>query len=358
MDKDPSKSDISKAKLTDFPFYEPNKPPQYWKYHSEVSYLDELEKIWGKRWGAQGIGRIREVVVTRPDDIENDPIFSQDDAYFFSRSGPAPSIKLMQKQHDNVVSFLEREGIKVHYMKYPKGARSAYGPMQHSISAAACFVINGGAIIPREGAPYWRGRGRYVAEFLMSIGCPILYTIHGKGVCEIGAFTRMADDFLIGMLSTDCNQEGLEQVKPILERSGYKEILVARSPGSLNYSHPDATGWRHSDIWIAPVDVDLALVYPPYCDYETIRRLKELGYKLIEVPEEEHLRCLPCNAVTLAPRRMMMNKGAPKTLKALEKEGVEVMEIPFDEIMKYQYGGGLRCKIGTLIRDPGPKLFK
>ena len=33
------------SKLTDFPFYEPNKPPQYYKYHSEVSYLDELEAV-------------------------------------------------------------------------------------------------------------------------------------------------------------------------------------------------------------------------------------------------------------------------------------------------------------------------
>ena len=33
---------------------------------SKVSYLDELELIWGKRWGAQGIGRLREVAMVRP----------------------------------------------------------------------------------------------------------------------------------------------------------------------------------------------------------------------------------------------------------------------------------------------------
>jgi hypothetical protein len=43
--------------LRSFPFYEEGKVPQYQKYHAKVSNLDELELIWGKRWGAQGIGR-------------------------------------------------------------------------------------------------------------------------------------------------------------------------------------------------------------------------------------------------------------------------------------------------------------
>ena len=90
--------------------------------------------------------------------------------------------------------------------------KSAYGPMKRSISAAAGFVINGGAIIPREATPYWRGRSRYVAQFLMQLGCPILYTVHGHGVCEIGASVRMSDDFIVLMLSTDCNRDGAEQV--------------------------------------------------------------------------------------------------------------------------------------------------
>ena len=37
-----------------FPFYEEGKVPQYQRYHAEVSYLDELPLIWGKRWGAKG----------------------------------------------------------------------------------------------------------------------------------------------------------------------------------------------------------------------------------------------------------------------------------------------------------------
>ena len=41
------------------------------------------------------------------------------------------------------------------------------------------------------------------------------------------------------------------------------------------------------------------------------------------------------NALTFGPRRVMMIKGAHKTVKALKEEKVDVMEVPCDEVMKY-----------------------
>ena len=64
--------------LRDFPFYEEGKVPQYHKYHSKVSYLDELELIWGKRWGAQGIGRLREVAMVRPTETEVRKLYEEE----------------------------------------------------------------------------------------------------------------------------------------------------------------------------------------------------------------------------------------------------------------------------------------
>lgn len=343
------------TKLTDYPFYEPNKPPQYFNYHGAVSFVDEVEKITGKRWGAQGVGKLREVVVVKPTAVEVDPLYDQD-PHFFLFDGKKPDLEVMQKQHEGMVSVYKDLGIKVHYMEYPGGARSAYGILKRSISAAVCCVINGGALISREATPYWRGRSLHASRFLAGLGCPILHTIIGKGVCEIGAFRRMTDDFIVGMLSTDCNQDGLEQVRPILEKSGYKKILIARTPGVLNYFYNDIIGWIHADMWIAPIDARLALIYPPWCDFETIRELLALGYKLIEVPKEEQLKAFACNALALEPRRLLMAEGAPQTVKALKKEGVDVIQIPYDEVMKY--GGGISCTTGRLIRDPGPKLFE
>jgi N-dimethylarginine dimethylaminohydrolase len=340
--------------LANFPYYEQGKVPQYHRYHAEVSYMDELALIWGKRWGAQGIGRLREVAMVPPTETEVKKIYERDSA-FFVFDGTTPDLALMQEQHAGLAALYRSLGITVHYQTWAEDPpRSAYGPLKRSISAAAGFVINGGAIIPRESAPYWRGRSRYVATFLMSLGCPILYTVHGRGVCEIGASTRMSDDFIVLMLSTDCNRDGAAQVVPVLERSGYREVWLARSPGPLYHFHPDVPGWMHADMWILPLDARLALIYPPWCDYETIRRLHEIGYELIEVPPEE-IACYPTNAITVEPRRVIMHAGAARTRRLLEAHEVEVIPIDYGEVHKY--GGGIRCNTMQLIRDAGPMTF-
>ncbi len=338
----------------DFPFYKEGAVPQYHRYHAEVSYLDELERIWGKRWGAQGIGRLREVAMVKPTESEVLQLYEQDSA-FFVFNGIAPKLDLMRAQHHGLAKLYESLGIKVHELRWADDPpRSAYGPMKRGVSAAAGFVINGGAIIPREATPYWRGRSRYVAKALMELGCPILYTVHGKGVCEIGASVRMSDDFIVLMLSTDCNREGAEQVIPVLQRSGYKRVLLSASPGPLYDYHEEVPGWMHADMWIMPLDARLALIYPPWCDYQTIRDLHEIGYTLIEAPREE-VNLFPTNGITIEPRKVIMNASAVKTRRLLEQHKVEVIPIEYDEVHKY--GGGVRCNTMQLVRDPGPCTF-
>jgi N-dimethylarginine dimethylaminohydrolase len=339
----------------DFPFYEEGKVPQYHRYHAEVSYLDELESIWGKPWGAQGIGRLRMAAMVKPTETEVLELYEQDSS-FFVFNGVTPDLELMREQHQNLMKTYEELGIVVHELRWADDPpMSPYGPMKRSISAAAGFVVNGGAIIPREATPYWRGRSRYVSKALMDLGCPILYTVHGTGVCEIGASTRMSDDLIVLMLSTDCNREGADQVIPILHRAGYQRVILAHSPGPLYDYHQDVPGWMHSDMWIMPLDARLALIYPPWCDYQTIRDLHEIGYTLLEAPAEE-VGLYPVNGITVEPRKVIMNASAVKTIRLLESAGVEVIAIPYDEVHKY--GGGIRCNTMQLIRDPGPRTFE
>jgi N-dimethylarginine dimethylaminohydrolase len=327
--------------------------PQYAEYHEEVDFLDELEAIWGRRWGAQGIGQLRLVAMSTPTEVETLELYDEDPA-FFVYDGVLPDLDRMREQHAGLAATYRQLGVEVLEFAYPETPRSAYGTMKRAVSAAAGFVINGGAILAREATPYWRGRSRYVSQFLNSIGCPILLTVHGKGVCEGGAFTRMADDFIIGMLSTDANRDGIDQVRPVLERAGYR-LHVAHSPGPLHAFHPEVPGWMHADMWIAPLDARLALIYPAWCDFETIRYLHSIGYELIEAPREEQETVVPANLITIAPRKVVMPAGAPETRRRLERHGVETVEVPYDEVIRY--GGGIRCTTMQLIRDPGPIVF-
>jgi N-dimethylarginine dimethylaminohydrolase len=143
-------------------------------------------------------------------------------------------------------------------------------------------------------------------------------------------------------------------VRPILEAAGYR-IWVASSPGPLYDFHPEVPGWMHADMWIAPLDQDLALVYPPWCDFETIRYLQSIGYRLIEAPRVEQETVTPVNLITIEPRKVVMPAGAPRTRTLLEAEGVETIEVEYTEVIKY--GGGIRCTTMQLVRDPGPEVF-
>jgi N-dimethylarginine dimethylaminohydrolase len=61
------------------------------------------------------------------------------------------------------------------------------------------------------------------------------------------------------------------------------------------------------------------------------------------------------NMITVEPRLVVMPTGASKTRQLLAAEGVESIEVPYDEVMKY--GGGIRCTTMQLVRDPGPRVF-
>ena len=78
------------------------------------------------------------------------------------------------------------------------------------------------------------------------------------------------------------------------------------------------------------------------------------GLLVIECPREE-IDLYPTNAITVEPRKLIMNASAKKTRKLLEKAGVEVIPIAYDEVHKY--GGGIRCNTMQLIRDAGPRTF-
>ncbi len=341
-----------KYSIDDYPFYEPNTPPRYHQYQSSVSYLDELEACWGKPWGAQGIGRLREVAMVRPTNYETDPIFKKDPVYFMSDVTDA-DIEEIKRCHDRLVAAIKGEDIKIKFWEYPDPPLGAYGLLKRTMTGAL-LVVNGGAIIPRGSTPYVRGREVYRTKFIASIGCPILYTVHGKGIFEVGGCRKIADDAILVYQSPDCNPEGLEQVRPILERAGYKEIVVGHSPGLYKRPNKELLGSYHPDMWFLSVGYGIGLIYPAYCDYNTIRWFEDHHFDLIEVPKEEQLTYWPPNGICIEPGKVIMPKGADYTIRELRKRNVQVIEVEYTEAFKY--GGGMSCTIGELIRDQGPTL--
>ncbi len=344
-------------RFEDIPFYEKGKPPRV-DLWDKVDYLDEYERIWGKKWGAPGIGKLREVALVRPTEYEIHPFFLQDPTYCMIPKGEPISVEKWQKDHDAYAQILQGEGVIVNYIEYPDPPISIYGPMYWMCYPDNIMVIRGGAIIPRYGMQVFsKGSEPVLAKWLVNHGCPILLTIIGKGINELGGSRFLCEDVVVTALSVSYNREGLDQFLPVFYRTGGKEALIMNVPGAVG-----ASEWQwpkygfHPDMIIAPLDIGKVLIYPPLCDYETIRWLRARNFELIEVASEEEQKLyMPPNLTILEPGKVIMHAGAKETISRVRRAGVKVIETEMSEMLKGGVGG-VCCQTMQLIRDPGPGL--
>ncbi|MFQ5762033.1 MAG: dimethylarginine dimethylaminohydrolase family protein [Candidatus Bathyarchaeia archaeon] len=344
--------DPEKFDLSSIPYYEKGKPPRHDLWH-KLSFTDELERLYGKNWGAQGIGKLREVLLCRPTEDEVHPVFAKDPRYYMFYED-VPNVEKMQQQHDKLAEAYKDAGVDVHYMEYP-AKYGPYGPIKwHIYTAREFLVIRGGAIIPRASyGPFIKGREIYMQKALTELGIPVLYTVHGTGICEIGASLFICENlFFIGR-SIAYNWEGINQVTPVMERAGI-QVVVNHIPGPLYSLEWPLGGTYHPDMFIGPVDSGVVVIYPALCGYETVEWLRDQKFKMIEIPPEEQRFYGASNLMPVEPGKVIMPAGPTQTIRAVEKEGVDVITVQYDEIWKS--GGGIRCSTGDLLRDKGPGL--
>ncbi len=89
---------------------------------------------------------------------------------------------------------------------------------------------------------------------------------------------------------------------------------------------------------ISPVDRDLAVVYSRLLPVPFREWLLGRGMTLVEVPDDE-FETMATNVLALAPRRCLMLAGNPRTRRALEQAGCEVLEYEGTEISVKGAGG-------------------
>lgn len=253
---------------------------------------------------------------------------------------------------------MKDEEVEVVYLEPKPPYEGAYkGTDAHIITHDLCYgrwclVINGGAIVCRNAYADEKQTPRFFAKRLMELGCPILYTVHGKGVLEASNFVWLDSKHVaigIGLLT---NVEGVNQVRPILERAGVEEIILVHMPGNLyttEFKAPavgGSSGCFHLDMTLGVADENLVVVHPGLVDYQFIHYLLSKGIDLIEVPEKEIHTCAP-NILALEPGKVIIPAGNDETARALRKKGADVIEVEISEFLPW---GGPTCMTLPLIR--------
>ena len=303
---------------------------------------DEQTRVWGREWGSHDeVGPLRRVLVRAPRrelervradcwDERAQALVDPDGGWYWESREP-PDLELMRAQHAGLVAALEAEGVEVVHVAGDGGEHLT----RPYFTRDPLCTVPGGAIIGRMAPAMRRGEEALVAAAVAAQGMPILRTIHGTGLLEGGSFVKLTPTLAAYGTSIRCNEEGARQLREVLEVLGIELLVLPMCGYSI-----------HLDGHLGMVDTDKALVDPLGLPYWFLDRLAAEGIEAIPCPPGEEWAI---NSLCLSPGRVLMCEGYGRAREALERRGVEVLTIPYDEVQKA--GGGVHCSTMELVRD-------
>ncbi len=301
----------------------------------ERPFAANQDEIWGDFFCDSEVGVLRTVLMHRPGpelDLIT-PSTYQD--WLFDAPVDAGRFR---EQFDRLVDIYRQNGVTVHLMEGQRPDRPNAVYMRDLYT-----MTPEGAILARPATAQRRGEERAVARNLLRLGVPVLKTVNGHGYYE-GSNVMWMDrrTCLIGT-SSRTNPEGARQVAEELRTLGVETIIPIQCP----------YGQIHIDGFLSAVDYHVLVISPWLATWDLRRTLLDRGFTLIEDTNLDEVGRLGTNFVALGPRRVVMPEGFPESQALLEKNQIEVITIPFDEVLRG--GGAVHCMTGFIKRDPvGP----
>lgn len=182
------------------------------------------------------------------------------------------------------------------------------------------------------------GKGARVHEpaaqeaFCKTNDIPILGRIEAPGTLEGGDMCWIDQHTLCVGHTYRSNMEGIGQLKALVAPFGI-DVLVVDLP-----HYKGESDVFHLMSILSPIDKDLAVVYSPLMPIGFRIELLKRGFSLIDCPEDE-FDSMGCNVLALAPRKVLMISGNPKTAALLKAHGCEVIFYEGEEISQKGCGG-------------------
>jgi dimethylargininase len=202
------------------------------------------------------------------------------------------------------------------------------------------LVTDRGAIALRPGKPNRLGEPAVLEAWMAAAGIPTVGRVEAPGTIEGGdTFWLRPDLFCIGR-TLRTNSEGVRQLRELV--GGDVRVF-------------DVPYWRgagelvHLMSVISPVADDLAVVYLPLLPVGLWELLRDLGIRLVEVPDAE-FPTLGCNVLAVRPGVVVLAEGNPVTTAALVAAGCDVHTYPATQI-GINGSGGPTCMTRPILRD-------
>jgi dimethylargininase len=250
------------------------------------------------------------------------------------RSEPDPG--RLQEEHDAFRELLAGSGAEVVVAGTPQGANPdsiyVYDP---------ALVGNDGALMLRPGKEGRRGEVDVMAADLVEAGVPIAARLLAPAMAEGGDTLWLDERTLLVGQGYRTNDEGIRQLRDAVPGVDVVAFDLPHFRGSAEVMHLMSL--------LSPLDVDLAVAYPPLMPVRLMELIAERGVELVEVPDEEFETMAP-NVLALGPRVALALEGNHETRRRMEAAGVDVRVYRGDEISR-KGDGGPTCLTRPLLRS-------
>lgn len=246
-----------------------------------------------------------------------------------------PDPERAAEEHRALRAELERAGAEVLIGETPvdgdPDAVYAYDPV---------LPTDRGVVLLRPGKPGRRREPGAVARDLEDAGLGVLGALEEPACAEGGDLLWLDERTLAvgrGYRTNDAGVAALRELLPDVEVLAF-DLPHLRGPSEC----------LHLLSLLSPLDVDLAVGYPPLIPVRLMEELDRRGIRLVEVPDEEFPTMGP-NVLALAPRVALALEGNPETKRRMEAAGVTVRTYRGEEI-SVKGDGGPTCLTRPLLR--------
>jgi N-dimethylarginine dimethylaminohydrolase len=226
------------------------------------------------------------------------------------------------------------------------GAEVVVAATPHSLDPDAIYVYDpalvtdDGAVMLRPGKEGRRGEVEVMAADFVEAGLPIAGRLDAPAMAEGGDTLWIDERTLLVGRGYRTNDEGIRQLG---------EALPGVDVVAFDLPHLRGAGEvLHLMSLLSPLDVDLAVAYPPLMPVRLMELLAERSIELVEVPDEE-FETMGTNVLALGPRVALALEGNDETRRRMEKAGVDVQVYRGDEISR-KGDGGPTCLTRPLLR--------
>ena len=273
-----------------------------------------------------GTSVLKKVLVSRPEYLKPAPINEIAKKW----KDTIMDVDLMLHEHEMFVEAYHKVGVEVEFLGADKERPNSVFARDFGGCVKEGYILGNFELDMRykEHVDY--------EKRMAELGIPKIGEVK-KGLFEGGDFMFMNEHWVAVGMADRTNEEGLEELKGILEPLGYEVTGVPLNPAYL-----------HLDMCFNLVDDHLAVAYKEGLPEAFLEKLKQHDIEIISVPEAA-IFMHGCNLQALGDHRVLSLKRNSLVNAELTKHGMEVIELDITEILKA--GGGPHCMTFPLIRE-------